>query len=155
MGNGSAIAIVSAAVLGLFALVWYLIARSFLKLATSTGAVAKVEYREKAARPRSIDRALLGLGAEPVHRQRQLYAQLRHGHPGPGHWRGGAGVEGRQPPSDTGARLPTDPEPCRCCCAALCTLVGMNDMAAPSVSLEGRACGWPIPAGNIVAGAAR
>lgn len=60
MGNGSAIAIVSAAVLSLFALVWYLIARSFLKLATSTGAVAKVEYREKAARPQSIDRALLG-----------------------------------------------------------------------------------------------
>lgn len=60
MGNGSAIAIVSAVVLGLFALVWYLIARSFLKLATSTGAVAKVEYREKAARPQSIDRALLG-----------------------------------------------------------------------------------------------
>ena len=105
MGNGSAIAIVSAAVLGLFTLVWYLIARSFLKLATSTGAVAKVEYREKGRSPAKHRPGPAGPGAEPVHRQRQLYAQLRHGHPGPGHWRGGAGVEGRQPPSDAGARV--------------------------------------------------
>ena len=52
--------IVSAVVLALFALTWVLLSRSFLKIATSTGGTAKVIYREKAAKLHSAPQALLG-----------------------------------------------------------------------------------------------
>lgn len=44
-GDGLAMAIVSAAVLALFAVMWALIARSFLRLATSTGRTERRAYR--------------------------------------------------------------------------------------------------------------
>ena len=139
MGNGSAIAIVSAVVLGLFALVWYLITRSFLKLATSTGAVAKVEYREKAARPQSIDRALLGRELSRFTASANYMLNCGMGILGlvigaaALVWKGGSLLPMLEPvfagrPGALSVLL----------CAALCTLVGMNDMAAPSVSLEGK-----------------
>ena len=59
-GDGLAMAIVSAAVLALFAVMWALIARSFLRLATSTGRTERRAYREKAAARRSVPAALLG-----------------------------------------------------------------------------------------------
>ena len=139
MGNGSAIAIVSAAVLGLFALVWYLIARSFLKLATSTGAVAKVEYREKAARPQSIDRALLGRELSRFTASANYMLNCGMGILGlvigaaALVWKGGSLLPMLEPVfADRPGALSV------LLCAALCTLVGMNDMAAPSVSLEGK-----------------
>lgn len=139
MGNGSAIAIVSAAVLGLFALVWYLIARSFLKLATSTGAVAKVEHREKAARPRSIDRALLGRELSRFTASANYMLNCGMGILGlvigaaALVWKGGSLLPMLEPVfADRPGALSV------LLCAALCTLVGMNDMAAPSVSLEGK-----------------
>ena len=139
MGNGSAIAIVSAAVLGLFALVWYLIARSFLKLATSTGAVAKVEYREKAARPQSIDRALLGRELSRFTASANYMLNCGMGILGlvigaaALVWKGGSFLPMLEPVfADRPGALSV------LLCAALCTLVGMNDMAAPSVSLEGK-----------------
>lgn len=139
MGNGSAIAIMSAAVLGLFALVWYLIARSFLKLATSTGAVAKVEYREKAARPRSIDRALLGRELSRFTASANYMLNCGMGILGlvigaaALVWKGGSLLPMLEPVfADRPGALSV------LLCAALCTLVGMNDMAAPSVSLEGK-----------------
>ena len=48
-GDGAAMLIVSAVVIALLALVWYLIARSFLNIATASGNTAKAVYREKAA----------------------------------------------------------------------------------------------------------
>ena len=139
MGNGSAIAIVSAAVLGLFALVWYLIARSFLKLATSTGAAAKVAYREKAARPRSIDRALLGRELSRFTASANYMLNCGMGILGlvigaaALVWKGGSLLPMLEPVfADRPGALSV------LLCAALCTLVGMNDMAAPSVSLEGK-----------------
>ena len=139
MGNGSAIAIVSAAMLGLFALVWYLIARSFLKLATSTGAVAKVEYREKAARPQSIDRALLGRELSRFTASANYMLNCGMGILGlvigaaALVWKGGSLLPMLEPVfADRPGALSV------LLCAALCTLVGMNDMAAPSVSLEGK-----------------
>lgn len=146
MGNGSAIAIVSAAVLGLFALVWYLIARSFLKLATSTGAVAKVKYREKAARPQSIDRALLGRELSRFTASANYMLNCGMGILGlvigaaALVWKGSSLLPMLEPvfagrPGALSVLL----------CAALCTLVGMNDMAAPPCLWRGRACGWPNP----------
>ncbi len=58
-GDGVALLAVSAVVLALLALVWYLIARSFLKIATASGNTAKVVYHEKAVKQAGIDTALL------------------------------------------------------------------------------------------------
>ena len=61
MGTGDFIAmlIVAAVVLLLFALMWALISRSFLKIATATGKTIKKKYRETVARKRSVQSALL------------------------------------------------------------------------------------------------
>lgn len=58
-GDGVAMLIVSAVVIALLALVWYLIARSFLHIATASGNSAKTVYHEKAVKPVSADAALL------------------------------------------------------------------------------------------------
>ncbi len=44
---------------GALAVTWYVLHRSFLKIATSTGASKKIEYKEKAVRQKSPDAALL------------------------------------------------------------------------------------------------
>ena len=44
----------------LLALTCYVLSRSFLRVATSSGAVGKVKYHEKAVKPRSLPRAMLG-----------------------------------------------------------------------------------------------
>lgn len=54
-----ALAIAAAVVLALCAVTWILVQRSFLKVATATGAVARNKYREKEARVRSASSALL------------------------------------------------------------------------------------------------
>ncbi len=58
-GDGVAMLIVSAVVIALLALVWYLIARSFLHIATASGNTAKTVYHEKTVKPVSADAALL------------------------------------------------------------------------------------------------
>ena len=58
-GGGVAMLIVSAVVVVLLALVWYLIARSFLNIATASGNTAKAVYREKAVKQASPAAALL------------------------------------------------------------------------------------------------
>lgn len=58
-GDGVAMLIVSAVVIALLALVWYLIARRFLHIATASGNTAKTVYHEKAVKPVSADAALL------------------------------------------------------------------------------------------------
>ena len=58
-GDFMAMLIVAAVVLLLFALMWALISRSFLKIATATGKTIKKKYRETVARKRSVQSALL------------------------------------------------------------------------------------------------
>ncbi len=58
-GDFAAMLIVTAVVLLLFALMWTLISRSFLKIATATGKTAKKKYRETKAQKRSVQSALL------------------------------------------------------------------------------------------------
>ena len=139
VGDGGAMAMVTAVVLALFALVWWLIARSFLKLATSTGTVAKKEYREKTARLRSADAALLGRELTRFTASANYMLNCGMGilgmviGAGALVWKGGSFLPMLEPvfagrPGALSVLL----------CAALCTLVGMNDMAAPSVSLEGK-----------------
>lgn len=59
VGDGAAALIVSAAVAALFALIWALLSRSFLQMATSGGSAGRRAYRETTVRQRSVDAALL------------------------------------------------------------------------------------------------
>ena len=123
----------------LLALTMWGIARSFLKIATATGSVKKVRFEHKAVRAQSTQRALLGkelrrFTASPNYMlncglgilmllaagialliKGRALAQLLDGVFGAG--------------ADIVPVLLS---------AALCLLASMNDMAAPSVSLEGR-----------------
>lgn len=140
-GEGDPIAVlaVSAVILGLFALVWVLISRSFLKIATATGKSEKKKYKEGAAKQRGTSAALfrkemgrftsspnymlncglggvflLALGVVLLIRGGAI-AEMLNGFLGEG--------SGFAP-----ALL----------AAAVLALTAMNDMAAPSVSLEGK-----------------
>ncbi len=139
VGDGLAIAIVAAATLLLFALVWYIIARSFLRLATSTGAVAKVEYREKTARLRSPDAALLGRELGRFTSSANYMLNCGMGVLGMAVAAVALIWKGRDFLETINLIFLDDPETVPVLlCAAVCTLFSMNDMAAPSVSLEGK-----------------
>lgn len=123
----------------LLALTLWVIARSFLKIATATGSVRRARFRHRAVRAQSVQRALrrkelrrfaaspnymlncgLGIVMLPVAGialliKGRALAQLLDGVFGAG--------------ADIVPVLLS---------AALCLLASMNDMAAPSVSLEGR-----------------
>ena len=69
-GDAKACIIVTVFVAALFAIMWALISRSFLKTATATGKTARTVYRETTVRQKSIPAALLGrefahFGASP------------------------------------------------------------------------------------------
>ena len=138
VGTGDAI-IVTVFVAALFALMWALISRSFLKTATATGKTARTVYRETTVRQRSIPAALLGrelarFGASPSYMLNcglgtflmPVCALLIL-------WKGGEflstvetlldGLEGSVPVMLS---------------ICLCGVASMNDMTAPSVSLEGK-----------------
>ena len=139
MGDGKAAAIVSAVVAALFGIMWVLISRSFLRVATATGKVSRIKYREKAVRRKSVDGALLG-------------RELTHFAANPNYmlncglgvflmplcaaailWKGGDifSVLGELFGDTEGAAALVFG-------TLLCGLASMNCMAAPSVSLEGK-----------------
>lgn len=138
-GDAFAMAVVSAVILALFSLMWALISRSFLKIATSSGRTAKKVYKETAMKQKSIAAALLakefgrftsspnymlncGLGILllPIGGVMLL-------------WQGGAVISVLN--EVFGERAGCTPV---LLCAMVCMLASMNDMAAPSVSLEGK-----------------
>lgn len=138
-GDWLAMLIVTVTQALLLALTMWGIARSFLKIATATGSVKKVRFEHKAVRAQSTQRALLGkelrrFSASPNYMlncglgilmltaagialliKGRALAQLLDGVFGAG--------------ADIVPVLLS---------AALCLLASMNDMAAPSVSLEGK-----------------
>lgn len=141
VGSGDAFAmlIVSAVILVLFGLMWALISRSFLKIATSSGHTAKKVYKETAVKQKSIAAALLkkefgrftsspnymlncGLGILllPICGIMLI-------------WQGSAVISVLN--QVFGERAGCTPV---LLCGAVCMLASMNDMAAPSVSLEGK-----------------
>ena len=138
-GDAFAMAVVSAVILALFALMWALISRSFLKIVTSSVHTSKKEYKETAVKQKSMAAALLakefgrftsspnymlncGLGILllPIAGVMLL-------------WQGGAVISVFN--EVFGARTGSTPV---LLCAAVCMLAFMNDRAAPSVSLEGK-----------------
>lgn len=138
-GDWMAMLIVSAVVLLLFALMWLLISRSFLKIATSSGRAERKIYVERSVKQRSINSALLsrefarfvsspnymlncGLGIIILPVSGIIFL-LKGGDIFPV-------LDGifADRPGSTAALL----------CTAICLLTSMNDMVVPSVSLEGK-----------------
>ena len=138
-GDWFAILVVTAVVLVLALLTWRILSRSFLGIATATGAVTKTVYKDRAVKARSVFRALLskeyrrfisnpnymlncGLGVLLIPVSAILLL-----------WRGGElaellGEVFQGLPGAVAALL----------CSAMCMLASMNNMATPSVSLEGK-----------------
>ena len=141
VGNGDAfaMAVVSAVILGLFALMWALIARSFLRIATSSGHTVRKEYKERPMKQKGIAAALLAkefgrFTSSPIYMLNCGLGILLLPICGVFMlWRGGAVISVLN--EVFGERAGCTPV---LLCAAVCMLASMNDMAAPSVSLEGK-----------------
>ena len=138
-GDWTAMALVSAAVVLLTALTWLLLSRSFLRLATSGGSTGKARYREKKARVRSLPAALLGKECRRFVSSPNYMLNCGIGVlmiPA-------AGVllllKGGEWLGLLKAVLPgADSVLAALAISVACLLASMNDMAAPSVSLEGK-----------------
>ena len=75
-GDGPAMAVVTAVVLVLFVLLFWLLSRSFLRIATASGSTVRRVYREKTAVQRGAGTALLARQLRPRH---PAAAARRHG----------------------------------------------------------------------------
>ena len=138
-GDWAAMLMVSAVVFALFAIVWVLISRSFLKIATSSGKTEKRIYKEKAMKPKSISGALLEkefrrFTSSPVYMLNCGLGILLLPITGTVLlWKGGTIISMLN--QVFGEKASCTP---LILCAIICVLASMNDMAAPSVSLEGK-----------------
>ena len=138
-GDWTAMTLVSAAVVLLTAMTWLLLSRSFLRLATSGGSTGKARYREKKARVRSLPAALLGKECRRFVSSPNYMLNCGMGVlmiPA-------AGVllllKGGEWMGLLKAVLPgADSVLAALAISVACLLASMNDMAAPSVSLEGK-----------------
>ena len=138
MGDWAAMAAVGTVVAACFALTWAVISRSFIRIATSSGHTERRVYRERRAAVRSQDRALLSkelarFAASPNYILNCGLGTL---------FLVAAGVALLVKGGDLvsvlsmiGLKAGAVPV---LACAALCIVASMNDMAAPSVSLEGK-----------------
>lgn len=141
MGEGDTVAIiaVTAIVAVLTALLWALLSRSFIGIATSTAKTAKVKYKEKTVKAKSVSAALFGkemrrftaspnymlnCGLGVVFLLAAGIALLIKGA-----YFGEILKEVFIEQPDTIAVL---------VCAAICAMISMIDITAPSVSLEGK-----------------
>ena len=138
-GDVSAVLILTAVLLALSIVVWLVLSRSFLNIATSSGYTERKVYREKLAKQKSIPQALLskefgrflgspnymlncGLGTLLL-----LIAGITL------LWKGTTMIvvlESIFAGRDGAVQV--------ILCALICMVISMNDMSAPSVSLEGK-----------------
>lgn len=138
-GDGLSMLVWTAAVLVLFALMWTLISRSFLKIATASGKTAKAAYKETASKVRGISGALFAkelarFTGSPNYMLNCGLGVLLLPVCGVVILIKGAAVTGALNAAFAGKPGCT----AVLMCAAVCMLASMNDMAAPSVSLEGK-----------------
>ena len=138
-GDWKAMLIFGAIVLALTAGTWILLKKTFLSISTSTGAVKKAAYHEKTAKQKSADGALLGREfqhflANPTYMLNcglgillipamGVLMQLK----GRGLTDALEGVFGAESGCATALY-----------CAFACMVASLNDMAVPSISLEGK-----------------
>ncbi len=139
-GNIVSTLIFSALVCALFALVFFALSRSFIKLATSDRGMAKQVYRERRAKERTPQRALLGKEARRFAGSAAYMLNC------------GLGIvclpfvailliwQGNSVFEVLGSLLPSVSSDAVCLTAAfiICFLTTMIDITAPSVSLEGK-----------------
>ena len=139
VGDPIACLAVTLVVAALFALMWALISRSFLKLATSTGKSERKAYRETTVKQKSVFSALLGKEfsrflASPNYMLNCGLGILML--PVCGVlllWKGGLVISVlNEVLSERPGSVPV------LLCAMGCMIASMNDMAVPSVSLEGK-----------------
>ena len=138
-GDVTAMLLSAAVIIALFALTWTLLSRSFLQITTASGASGKAVYREKAVKRRSIDGALFGkelarFTASPNYMLNSGLGILLL--PISGIlllWKGGTVVSLLN-------EVFTSQSGCAevLLCTGVCAIASMNDMATPSVSLEGK-----------------
>ena len=143
-GDFAAAAIFAAVTAALCLIVWRILSRSFLNIATSTGKTEHVRYVEKTVREKSVFGALLskefgrftssanymlncGLGVLLIPAVGVLLL-----------------IKGRVICEAVEKAISGRPD-CAAVlvCVALCMLASMNDMAAPSISLEGKSIWIP------------
>lgn len=154
-GNLPGTALYAAAAAGLFVLTWIVLSRSFLRIATSSARIGKSRYTEKRVQKKSAFAALLGKEFARFTSSANYMLNC------------GLGVllipacgvllllKGQTFCTAIGQALSERPD---CApvllCAALCLAASMNDMAAPSVSLEGKslwiAQSMPVEAGTVL-----
>ena len=138
-GDWLAMGIVTVTQAALLALTMWGIARSFLKIATATGSVKKVRFEHKAVRAQSTQRALFGkelrrFTASPNYMLNCGLGILMLTAAGIALLIKG-GALGQTLADVFSGNVGVVPV---LMCAAVCLLASMNDMAAPSVSLEGK-----------------
>lgn len=138
-GDWLAMLIVTVTQAALLALTMWGIARSFLKIATATGSVKKVRFKHKAVRAQSTQRALFGkelrrFTASPNYMLNCGLGILMLTAAGIAQIIKG-GALGQTLADVFSGNVGVVPV---LMCAAVCLLASMNDMAAPSVSLEGK-----------------
>lgn len=143
-GDWLAAAVFAAATAAVFALLWTVLSRSFLRIAAGGGKTKKARYTERTVREKSVFGALLGkelgrFAASPSYMLNCGLAVLLLPAcgvlllvKGQGFFEALDSVFASRP--DSAAVL---------LCTALCTISCMNDMASPSVSLEGKSLWIP------------
>lgn len=143
-GDWGAAALFLAATLVCLVLIWIVLLRSFVSIVTSSGRVEKVRYVEKRAKERSAFGALLGkefsrFAASPNYILNCGLGVLLL--PAMGVL---LLVKGREICEAIGGVFAAYPGAVEVLlCTALCLLSSMNDMATPSVSLEGKSLWIP------------
>ena len=141
MGEGDwlAILLMTVVILALFALMWTLLSRSFLKIATASGKTAKAVYKETTVKTKSVFGALLAkefgrFTASPNYMLNCGLGILFLPVCGVFLLMKGEMIIGILHQT-FGARAGCTPV---LVCTMICLLASMNDMVVPSVSLEGK-----------------
>ena len=143
-GDWMASAIFVAATAVIFALIWIVLQRSFISIVTSSGRTDKVRYVEKRAKEKTAFRALLDkelsrFTASPNYMLNTGLGVLLT--PASGVL---LLIKGKEVCEMLGQFLASKPGSVAVLlCTALCALSSMSDMAAPSVSLEGKSIWIP------------
>ncbi len=143
-GDWAAMAVILAVTAVLFALVWVVLTRSFLNLAAAGGKSAKVRYTEKTVRVKTPFRALLGKEFARFTASSNYMLNCGFGIlliPACGVL---LLIKGRELCETLNTVLVSWPDSAAVLlCAAFCLIASMNDMASPSVSLEGKSLWIP------------
>ena len=143
-GDWLATGVFAAATAALFLLIWRILSHSFLKIATASGKTQKVRYTEKAVKERTAFGAMLGKEMARFTSSPNYMLNCGLGVlllPISGVMLLIKGGEIFQAINDVFPGRPGSAAVILC--AALCLIAAMNDMAAPSVSLEGKSLWIP------------